>query len=59
MKPLALPTRYPGVSGAVLGGIVGYVLQGMDTAALAILVGFFAGKSLQSLVWTLRGPSGT
>ncbi|WP_276259042.1 hypothetical protein [Haloglomus litoreum] len=47
--------RRPGLVAAGLCSIVGLLVQGPDAAALWALVGYFAAKSLQSVVWTWTG----
>ncbi|WP_254824614.1 MULTISPECIES: hypothetical protein [Haloglomus] len=45
----------PGLVAAGLCSMVGLLLQGPDAAVLWALVGYFAAKSLQSVVWTWTG----
>jgi hypothetical protein len=45
-------------SGLVVGvvcGVVGAALQGVEAGVLWFVVGYFAGKSLQSIYWTVTG----
>lgn len=44
-----------GCVGAIAGGAAG----GVDGAVLAAIVGFFLGKSVQSIFWTVGGGPST
>jgi hypothetical protein len=38
----------------ICAGISGVLLQGIETAILWAIVGYFLGKSVQSVLWALR-----
>lgn len=46
--------RVPEYILATVGSVLGYVVGGPDGAILGGVLGFFAGKTAQSLTWTLR-----
>lgn len=46
--------------GAVLGVLcasIGFMAQGLEGAVLLTIVGYFSGKAIQSVVWTITGYS--
>lgn len=49
------PVAHLGLASGLLGAVVGLVVGGVGGATLWALVGYFAGKSVQSAVWMLRG----
>jgi hypothetical protein len=55
MKALSPAETYPGVVLGILCAGVGAVLQGIDSSVLWGLIGYFLGKSIQSMLWTVTG----
>ncbi|SFS10436.1 hypothetical protein SAMN05216559_3730 [Halomicrobium zhouii] len=46
---------HPGLVVGVVCGVAGAALQGEEAGVLWFFVGCFAGKSLQSIYWTVTG----
>lgn len=46
---------HPGLAIGLLSGVVAAVLSGTQAGLLWFVVGYFVGKSLQSLLWTVSG----
>lgn len=55
MEALSPAQHYPGVVLGLLCAGVGAVLQGIDGSVLWGLIGYFLGKSIQSILWTVTG----
>ena len=53
MQSLSPLVRRTGLVVGVLGGAAGLALHGVEGGFLGIFVGYFLGKSAQSLFWTL------
>lgn len=51
--------RYFAVGVAILGGIIGFSVYGMDNGFLWLIIGYFIGKTVQSSFWALRVDSRT
>jgi hypothetical protein len=49
------PVTHLGLATGLLGAVAGLIVGGVESATLWALVGYFAGKSVQSAVWMLRG----
>lgn len=45
-----------GIGFAILGVLTAVAVQGLDSVLLGAIVCFFAGKAVQSLLPTVRGP---
>jgi len=45
-----------GIGFALLGALAAVAVQGIDSVLLGAIGGFFAGKAIQSLPLTVRGP---
>ncbi|ACV49331.1 hypothetical protein [Halomicrobium mukohataei] len=45
----------PEIACALLCGAVGFGLYGVESGVLWVIVGYFLGKSIESLFWTLTG----
>lgn len=59
MQSLSFATTYFGLGLGALCAIAGLVLQGIEGSILGGLVGYFLGKTIQSLIWTLIGDYAT
>jgi len=55
MDALSPAENYPGVVLGVLCAGVAAVLQGVEISVLWGLIGYFLGKSIQSMLWTVSG----
>ncbi|WP_170092925.1 hypothetical protein ACAH01_16535 (plasmid) [Halomicrobium sp. HM KBTZ05] len=45
----------PEIACALLCGAVGFGLYGVESGVLWAIVGYFLGKSIESLFWTVTG----
>lgn len=59
MPILSSVITYLGPALGALGAIAGLALQGMDGGILGGFVGYFLGKTMQSILWTLLGDYAT
>jgi len=55
MDTLSPAENYPGVVLGIHCAGVGAVLQGSESSVLWGLIGYFLGKSIQSMLWTVSG----
>lgn len=55
MQTLPSAATNPGLAVGVCCGVAGLALRGSEAAVLWFVVGYFLGKSLQSVFWTLTG----
>jgi len=55
MEALSPAETYPGVVLGILFAGVGVTLQGIESSVLWGLIGYFLGKSIQSMLWTVTG----
>jgi len=55
MEALSPAENYPGVVLGLLCAGVGAVFQGIESSVLWGLVGYFLGKSIQSMLWSVTG----
>ncbi|NHN42777.1 hypothetical protein G9C85_14220 [Halorubellus sp. JP-L1] len=51
-----IPIAYVPLALALLGGLLSLVDPVPETVVLGLLFGYFAGKLVQSVVWTVNGP---
>lgn len=59
MPTISSATAYLGLGLGVLCAVVGLLLQGIEGGLLGGLVGYFLGKTIQSMLWTLFGDATT
>lgn len=59
MRILPQSTAYVPVVAAAVAGVLGAVVTGPDAAVLGAILGYFVGKTVQSLVWTVNGAPGS
>ncbi|WP_435065733.1 hypothetical protein [Halobaculum sp. EA56] len=55
MPTLSSATTYFGLGLGALCAVAGLVLHGIEGGLLGGLVGYFLGKTIQSIFWTLFG----
>lgn len=55
MPTLLSATTYLGLGLGALCAVAGLVLHGTEGGLLGGLVGYFLGKTIQSMLWTLFG----
>lgn len=47
--------QYLGLTMGVIGGVLGGAIGGIEWGVLGALFGYFVGKSVQSMIWTVTG----
>lgn len=55
MPTLSSATTYLGLGFGALCAVAGLVFHGIESGLLGGLVGYFLGKTIQSIFWTLFG----
>ncbi|WP_226043197.1 hypothetical protein [Natrinema sp. DC36] len=55
MKSVLITVHYLALGLGVIGGIVGITVHGIESGILWALVGYFFGKAIQSIFWTIGG----
>jgi hypothetical protein len=55
MEALSPVEDYPGVALGILCTGVGAAFQGVESGVLWGLIGYFLGKSIQSMLWSVTG----
>jgi len=55
MRTVPSLVAHPGLAAGVVCGVAGVALQGVEAGVLWFVVGYFVGKSLQSIYWAVWG----